>query len=319
MASTFSSGSRHFGGRPSVSENPSRVTVLAPAKLNLGLRVLGKRPDGYHEIETLFVAVSLFDELTFERRESGGLSMTWEKGRDDLDPSDLRVDGSNLVVRAVREFERSADTKVDVAIHLKKSIPIAAGLGGGSSDAAATLKGLSILYPKSVTEKTLVECAARLGSDVPFFLGPPSSIGRGRGESLSPTPIDLTWYAIIVCPRIASPTPEVYAALDLTYLPKMSDFPVRLEGVGFFAALALIHNDLQDVVERRVPEVLHLKNRLLTLGAEGAYVSGSGPSIFGVFRHKPDPAWLTEFRKDGIDAFVVRPLDTRSTLVIGLS
>ncbi len=302
-----------------MSENPPRVTVLAPAKLNLGLRVLGKRPDGYYEIETLFVAVTLFDKLTFERRTSGGFSMTWEKGRDDLDPIDLNVDEGNLVIRAAREFERVTNSKVDAAIHLKKSIPIAAGLGGGSSDAAATLKGLSILYPKSVSETALAECAARLGSDVPFFLGPPASIGRGRGESLSPTLIDVTWYAIIVCPHIASPTPEVYAALDLTYLPKMSDFPVRLEGVGFFAALALIHNDLQDVVERRVPEVLHWKNRLLTLGAEGAYVSGSGPSIFGVFRHKPDPAWLTEFREHGLDAFVVRPLDTRSTLVIGLS
>jgi 4-diphosphocytidyl-2C-methyl-D-erythritol kinase len=99
----------------------------------------------------------------------------------------------------------------------------------------------------------------------------------------------------------------------------MSDFPVRLEGDGFFAALALIHNDLQDVVERRVPEVLHWKNRLLTLGAEGAYVSGSGPSVFGVFRHKPDPAWLSDIRAEGVDAFVVRPLDAQSTLVIGLS
>lgn len=302
-----------------MSENPSRVTVLAPAKLNLGLRVLGKRPDGYHEIETLFVAVSLFDELTIERCPSGGLSMTWEKGRNDLDPGDLKVNEGNLVIRAAREFERVTNSKVDAAIHLKKSIPVAAGLGGGSSDAAATLKGLSILYSNSVTETGLAECAARLGSDVPFFLGPPSSVGRGRGESLSPTSIDISWYAIIVCPHVASPTREVYAALDLTSLPKMSDFPVRLEGVGFFAALALIHNDLQDVVERRVPEVLHWKNRLLTLGAEGAYVSGSGPSIFGVFRHKPDPAWLTEFRELGLDAFVVRPLDTRSTLVIGLS
>lgn len=302
-----------------MSENLSRVTVLAPAKLNLGLRVLGKRPDGFHEIETLFVAVSLFDELTLVRRDSGGLSVTWERGRDDLNPGDLAVNESNLVVRAVREFEAISATKCDLSIHLKKSIPIAAGLGGGSSDAAATLKGLRLLYPGKVDERALFGAAARLGSDIPFFLGSPAAIGRGRGESLYPAAIDLTWYAIIVCPRVASPTSEVYLALDLTFMPKMTDFPPRLEGDDFFAALALIHNDLQDVVERRVPEVLHWKNRLLTLGAEGAYVSGSGPSVFGVFRHKPDSAWVRDIQAQGVDAFVVRPLDTASTLVIGLS
>ncbi len=302
-----------------MSDSRRRVTVRAPAKINLGLRVLGKRSDGYHEIETLFVAVSLFDEVIIERRTRAGLSMTWEKARENLHPGDLIVGEDNLVVRAVREFERESATKLDIAVHLKKSIPIAAGLGGGSSDAAATLVGLNAFFPDVVSNSGLTDCAARLGSDIPFFLGPPAAIGRGRGERLTPTAIDLTWYAIIICPRIACPTPEVYAALDLTYLPKMSDFPVRLEGVGFFAALALIHNDLQDVVERRVPEVLHWKNRLLTLGAEGAYVSGSGPSVFGVFRHRPDPAWLSDIQAEGVDAFVVRPLDTRSTLVIGLS
>ncbi len=302
-----------------MSDHPTRVKILTPAKVNLGLRVLGKRPDGFHEIETLFVAVSLFDELTLERRDKGGLSMTWEKGRADLAPGDLTVGAANLVTRAVREFERGTGSKLDIAIHLKKSIPIAAGLGGGSSDAAAALKGLCILYPRLAEQTNLSTYAERLGSDIPFFLGSPSAIGRGRGEVLSPRAIDLSWYAIVICPRVASPAPEVYAALDLTCLPKMSDFPVRLEGDGFFAALALFHNDLQDVVERRIPEVLHWKNWLLTLGAEGAYVSGSGPSVFGVFRHKPESGWIEVIKAEDVDAFIVRPLDTQMTMVIGLS
>jgi 4-diphosphocytidyl-2-C-methyl-D-erythritol kinase len=99
----------------------------------------------------------------------------------------------------------------------------------------------------------------------------------------------------------------------------MTDFPARLEGEGFFKALALIHNDLQDVVIRRIPQVLHWHKRLLTLGAEGAYVSGSGPAIFGVFKNRPDPASLTDIRRQGADAFIVRPLDTRMTMVIGSS
>jgi len=302
-----------------VSEVPNGLTIHAPAKINLGLRVLGKRPDGYHDIESLYVAVSLFDKLTFERHDQGGISLTWERGRSDLDSGDLTVDGRNLIVRAAREFEHEVGSTLHIAIKLKKSIPIAAGLGGGSADAAATLRALSILYPGLVTGTALQHCAARLGSDVPFFLGSPRAIGKGRGELLTPTAIDLTWYAIIVCQKVASRTAEVYAALDLTLCPKMSDFPSRLEGENFFASLALIHNDLQDVVERRVPEVLHWMNRLLALGAEGAYVSGSGPSVFGVFRHKPDPAWVTDIQSEGVDAFVVRPLDTQETLVIGLS
>jgi 4-diphosphocytidyl-2-C-methyl-D-erythritol kinase len=302
-----------------VSDNPTRVTIRTPAKINLGLRVLGKRSDGFHDIETLFVAISLFDELSLQRRNANGVTLTWEKGRDDLDPGDFNIGEKNLIVRAIREFERSTGETVNVGVHLKKSIPIAAGLGGGSSDAAATLLGLSKLYPQLSSRIDLSSLAARIGSDIPFFLGAPAAIGRGRGEVLSPASIDLTWYAILICPRIASPTPDVYAALDLTSLPRMPHFPARLEGDGFFAALALIHNDLQDVVERRAPEVLHWHNRLLTLGAEGAYVSGSGPSVFGIFRHEPDSATIVEIRAEGADAWVVRPLDTQMTMVIGLS
>lgn len=302
-----------------MSENPQRVTIQTPAKINLGLRVLGKRPDGYHEIETLFIAVSLFDEITLERRPGGGATLTWDKGREDLNPGDFVIDESNLILRAVRRFENEIGSRVDVAIHIKKSIPVAAGLGGGSSDAAATLVGLRTVFPDLADKIDLLRLAADLGSDVPFFLGRPSAIGRGRGEMLTPRSIDLSWYAILICPPVGSPTPAVYSALDLTCLPKMPHFPARLEGDGFFAALALIHNDLQDVVERRVPQVLHWKNRLLTLGAEGAYVSGSGPSVFGVFRHKPDSTVLNSIRAEGVDAFVVQPLDTKSTMVIGLS
>lgn len=302
-----------------MSENPQRITIQTPAKINLGLRVLSRRPDGYHEIETLFIAVSLFDVITIDRRSSGGAILTWEEGREDLNPGDFVVDESNLILRAVRRFENEIGRHVDVAIHLKKSIPVSAGLGGGSSDAAATLVGLRAILSELTGRLDIERLAADLGSDVPFFLGPPAAIGRGRGERLTPTVIDLTWYAILICPRVASPTPAVYSALDLTCLPKMPHFPARLEGDGFFAALALIHNDLQDVVERRVPQVLHWKNRLLTLGAEGAYVSGSGPSVFGVFRHKPDPTVLDSIRAEGVDVFVVRPLDTKSTMVIGLS
>lgn len=302
-----------------MSESLDRVHIQTPAKLNLGLRVLGKRPDGYHEIETLFVAVTLFDELIIERRRQGGLAFNVEPGGPDIALHDLSAGEDNLVVRAVRRFEQDSGQNVNAAICLRKSIPVAAGLGGGSSDAAATLVGLNMLYPHASGQRDLHKLACDLGADVPFFLGPPAAFGRGRGELLSPARIDVRWYAILACPNVASQTREVYAALDLTSRPQMSHFPARLEGDGFFAALALIHNDLQDVVERRVPQVLHWKNQLLTLGAEGAYVSGSGPTVFGVFRSKPDPIILDRIRASGVSAYTVRPLDTAMTMVIGSS
>lgn len=307
------------GGKRSVSEHPTRVSIRTPAKINLGLRVLGKRQDGYHEIETLFIAVSLFDELTFALRANAGVKLTCEKGRDDFLAGDLSTGEGNLIIRAVREFERATGQSVDIDIQLRKSIPVAAGLGGGSSDAAATLVALRLLFPSLAEKIDPSNLAANLGSDVPFFLGSPVAMGRGRGERLSPATINLSWYAILICPRIPSPTRDVYAALDLTLTPKMTDFPSRLEGDGFFDALAIIHNDLQDVVVRQIPQVLHWHNRLLTLGAEGAYVSGSGPSVFGVFRHEPNSASLEAIKAEGADAFLVRPLDTRMTMVIGTS
>ncbi len=302
-----------------MSDRPSRLLLRAPAKLNLGLRVLGKRPDGYHEIETLFVAVSLFDELEMERLPSGGIQFSWAPGRADLAAGDLIAGEGNLVVRAARAFEAMAGAPINVRIHLRKSIPVAAGLGGGSADAAATLIGLSRLYSEETARLDLAALATAIGADVPFFLGPPVSFGRGKGERLSQAAINLTWCAIVACPKISSPTGEVYSALDLTCVPKMTDYPHRLDGDGFFAALALLHNDLQDVVARRIPEVPQWQQRLLTLGAEGAYVSGSGPSVFGIFRTPPDRAVIESLATDNVDLFLVRPLNTKMTISVGFA
>lgn len=300
-------------------ESPRRVLIQTPAKINLGLRVLGKRPDGFHEIETLFVAVSLYDELTIERRETGGIQFTWEPGTANPFVGDVDASDHNLVVRAARAFARAADRSIHVAIRLVKNIPVAAGLGGGSSDAAATLAGLQRLYPERLNTQSICRLAEELGSDVPFFLGPPAALGRGRGELLTSTSINTTWCAILACQKHSSSTEQVYAALDLTSLPRMRHFPAGLEGDGFFAALALLHNDLQDVVERRIPEVLHWQKRLLSLGAEGAYVSGSGPTVFGVFRNEPDIGTLTAMREGPVDVFLVRPLDASPSMVIRCS
>jgi 4-diphosphocytidyl-2-C-methyl-D-erythritol kinase len=296
-----------------------RCLIRTPAKINLGLRVLGMRPDGFHEIETIFIAVDLYDELRFEKRHDGGVRFSWRDGTAGCSEQGIGPDDDNLVVRAVHLVERECRIRPNLKIELLKNIPVAAGLGGGSSDAAATLVALSALYPERIASDHLPAWAAELGSDVPFFLGAPIAQGRGRGDELHPLKMNTTFWVVLICPPLISPTGSVYQALDLTYLPKMSHFPASLDGDGLFAALGRIHNDLQDVVIRRFPDVSSWLERLKSLGAEGAYVSGSGPTVFGVFRNRPPLEVIEAQQASGVKAFLVRPVDTLKCMVIGLS
>ena len=296
-----------------------RCIIRAPAKINLGLRVLGKRADGFHDIETIFIAVDLYDELRIERRSEGGVCFHWRDGTAGCREQDIGADTDNLVVRAMHLVGRTCNADLNLDIDLIKNIPVAAGLGGGSSDAAAALLAISNLYPELISTEALSRFAAELGSDVPFFLDAPIAMGRGRGERLSSVSINTTFWVLLICPPLVSPTGSIYQALDLTCLPKMPHFPASLDGDGLFAALGRIHNDLQDVVIRRFPDVSCWLEWLKSLGAEGAYVSGSGPTVFGIFRNRP-PIDLVEAQCAlGVKLFVVRPVDTPKCMVIGLS
>jgi len=292
-------------------------TVLAPAKINLGLRILGKRPDGYHELETTFVAVDLYDQLSFGRTGTGGFILTCESADPDQPVADLDTGEGNLITRAVRLVERDCSLTANLTVHLVKRIPIAAGLGGGSADAAATLMAMNRLYALRRSPDQLAAWAEQLGSDVPFFLGSPCAFGTGRGERLQPRAIFASWWAVLACPDLLLPTREVYAALDLTSPPESSHVSHCLAGEGFFAALVRIHNDLEPVVIRRVPEVLYWRTQLQEMGAAGVYVSGSGPTVFGIFRQPPDHESVELRRREGARLFVVRPVDTPLALVIG--
>ena len=166
-----------------VSNPPSRsCTILAPAKINLGLRVLKKRPDGFHDLETTFIAIDLYDEFLFTRRSGGGVEFIWEAPDPAFNPGDFVADESNLIMRAARLVERECGFQANICIKLKKNIPIAAGLGGGSADAAAVLMALNRLFDLEKSRSELIAWGSQLGSDVPFFLGESCALGRGRGE-----------------------------------------------------------------------------------------------------------------------------------------
>jgi len=294
-----------------------KCEVWAPAKINLDLRVLGRRPDGFHEIDTTFVAVDLYDHLRFVRSEGECRLALSPDSAVSPTAADFPLDERNLVLRAVRLWEQVTGVRIGIEITVTKSIPSAAGLGGGSSDAAATLWAINHMFGFDKSDAELGRMGASLGSDVPFFLGGAAARGRGRGEILEPIDLYWDWWAVLLCPPYRSSTPEVYAGLSLTEFVRNSRFDARSDEEGFFAALRRSHNDLEEVVVRRIPALLALREGLLANGAVYAAVSGSGPTIFGVFRRPPDEGVLARLSVLGdgnLRVCLVRPVATSQAL-----
>lgn len=244
-----------------------------PAKVNLYLRVLGRRDDGYHELVTVMQPLSLADELLVT---PGGEGLRFT-----CDRPDLPQGPENLVWQAAQAFQQAAGVEIKVHLALRKKIPVAAGLGGGSSDAAGALQALNHLYGAPLDQDRLHSLAAKLGADVPFFLGHGPAVGRGTGTELSPLALPAYNYLLL---HIGVPllTRWVYENLDLGGIKGNSatptwdpEHPERW-----------VRNDLGDVAIRRLPELAELLEQVRQAGAVTQSVSGSGPTIFGLF-----PTW----------------------------
>ncbi len=296
----------------------TRCEIWAPAKLNLGLRVLGRRADGYHDILTRFVAVDLYDQLVFTRRIAGGVSLQLQVDSAGVRPGEFPLDEGNLILRAVRLVERAAGIRASLSISIRKTIPIAAGLGGGSADAAATLLAMTRLYGIDVPPRELGAWGAQLGADVRFFLGESAAMGRGRGDELTPISLFRQWWAILVTPPVFVSAGDVYGDLRLTLGAKAANFHDCRDREGFLAALRRSHNDLEAVVLRRAPEILLWQGRLREQGAAGVFVSGSGPTVFGVYMSQPSEKTVQSLRGGGTGARVevARPVTTPLALVV---
>jgi 4-diphosphocytidyl-2-C-methyl-D-erythritol kinase len=250
------------------------LRVNAPAKVNLYLGIVGTRADGYHEIETLFQAVDLYDELII--RESSGAVTLEVPGHPELQGSD------NLVMRALRLLESVTGERLRAEMTLIKGIPVAGGLGGGSSDAAAALVGLRELFGLSITDAELVPIAMSLGADVPFFLTGGCAVGEGIGERLTPTVIASDYELVIVNPGFPVSTASIYREFDmaLTRNPPHGRLHERLRETQ--EVRLLLHNDLEPVAEKSHPEILDVKRTLNDCGLPDCLMSGSGPSVFGI-------------------------------------
>jgi 4-diphosphocytidyl-2-C-methyl-D-erythritol kinase len=256
----------------------------APAKLNLFLRVLGRRPDGFHELQTAFVAIDLVDTLDFELLDQDRIERHGDlTGQPEED----------LAVRAARLLQLASGCPQGVRIDLEKRIPTGAGLGGGSSDAATTLLALNRLWRLNWSREHLAQLALRLGADVPFFLQPGPALGRGVGERLSALALPARWYALIY-PQVHVSTAEIFNSVELTEHLKrakiqgFSDAGGSLGEPAFDDAKAAqaissgqLGNDLEWIVRRRVPEVNSAIEYLSSFGS--ATMTGSGASVFAAF------------------------------------
>lgn len=261
-----------------------KLTELAPAKLNLTLEVGEKRSDRYHEVQSVMSCAALYDEVTLESGTSGGISMT-------CDCPGLPLDDTNLCLRAAKLFFQKTGISCDgLHIDLTKRIPMQSGLGGGSADAAAVLRGLRKLYRPEMMIKDLERMAAELGSDVPFCVRSVTAMVRGRGEQLLKLPkLPLCWF-VICKPEFSFSTAEMYAKLD-------EKEPVSsIDTLGLIKALE--YQDMQEISDRlgncfegvleESSEIFAIKNRLLALGARNACMSGSGSAVYGLFTQEDE-------------------------------
>ena len=255
------------------------ISFKTPAKVNFGLHILGKREDGFHELETLFQMVNWCDEIKIECL-SRGLELVCNQ-------PDIPSDKDNLVIRAAHILQtRYPERCKGARIHLNKNIPHGAGLGGGSGNAAGVLLGLNFLWGLKLKREDLISVASELGSDVPFFLFSPCAIGRGRGEILEPVKNSIRFYVLMVYPGFAVSTASVYGNLKLKLTKRENNISILKNFLlqSEFAQLgATWSNDLELFVFKEYPGLSGIKKEMLALGAKGALLSGSGSTVFGVF------------------------------------
>ena len=259
------------------------VTLPAFGKINWSLRVLGKRPDGYHEIDTVFQTISLHDTIRIIPTEENHIDLSCD------DPS-LPSDERNLVWRAAAALQLRCSIQSGVRIRLEKRIPVHAGLGGGSSDAAATLMGLAYLWNVTITESELMELAGNLGADVPVFFYGGTARGAGTGTKIAPLHDAADKFLLVVKPNANISTAKAYEALNAAALTtsdaktilsssQRSSFP------DSFSSAALL-NDFEAVVLQLQPEIERARAALMNAGASAALLAGSGAAVFGVFDNK---------------------------------
>ena len=271
--------------------------MLAHAKINLGLYVVARRPDGFHDIETVFCRIGIADGVSFA--PSGEIRVTSSS-------PEAPSDDSNICHKAARIIRKHLNVAEGVHIHIEKHVPVGAGLGGGSADAAAVVKELPAFWNRTLIAGDRFRIALELGSDVPYFLNEGAAVGRGRGEQLEHFPLDIPFTILLCNPNIHIPTAWAYSRITPGVTGKPGDLrKTVLDGMHNPALLQQLRNDFEAVVFETYPAVRRLKEAMLDRGAVFSLMSGSGSTVFGFFEG-PDvaDALRSEFVDRGYRAFV---------------
>lgn len=260
------------------------ITIQAPAKLNLTLDVLGRRPDGYHEMRMVMQSVSLFDTLTLTTQPGSGISLSTNLGF-------LPVDDKNLAAAAAIQLQKAiGEDWGRLSIQLKKQIPVCAGMAGGSSDAAAVLRGLNELLGLDMPPLRLAEIGAQVGSDIPYCVFGGTALAEGRGEKITPLPPMPQCWVVLAKPGFPISTPELFAQLDKQKIrchPDTAGMLSALKGGDLSGIARRMFNVFEEALSpRKRDRVEELKGKLLHHGALGSSMSGTGPTVFGLFEDR---------------------------------
>ncbi len=248
--------------------------LQSPAKINLRLEILKRREDGYHELKTILQKISLHDSLHFSLRKKRGISIT-------ADHPELPIGKNNLVYKAIQSMWKVSGYQGGIHVKIEKRIPLGAGLGGGSSNAAATLIALNQLLETGLSQKEIMGMGLGIGADVPFFLFNGPAIGCGIGERLKKVDLPALWF-VLINPNFQVSTRWAYQQFVLTNRKirfNLHKFPKTPEGIS-----RILLNHLEAVVSGRYPQISLMKKILLSAGALGTLMTGSGPTVFGIFR-----------------------------------
>ncbi|MEH6992188.1 4-(cytidine 5'-diphospho)-2-C-methyl-D-erythritol kinase [Neobacillus drentensis] len=287
-----------------------KLLVKAPAKINLALDVLYKRPDGFHEVEMIMTTIDLADRVELTLLEQDKIHIL---SHNRYVPDDQR----NLAFQAAQLLKDRYQVKKGVQITIEKTIPVAAGLAGGSSDAAATLRGLNKLWELGLTLDELANLGSEIGSDVSFCVYGGTALARGRGEMITDLPAPPTCWVILAKPFIGVSTADVYRRLDLNGMehPNINEMVKAIENNDYQSVCDHVGNVLEDVTLKLHPEVAQIKEQMKRFGADAVLMSGSGPTVFGIVQHDSRMHRIYNGLRGFCDqVFAVRMLGERHTL-----
>lgn len=268
-------------------------TIKAYAKINLGLDVLGTLPDGYHKVKMIMQTVGIWDELTLEKTD-GDIVI-------DTDSRELPTDGNNIVYKAARLMQEEFGLPGGIRISLQKNIPVAAGMAGGSADAAAVMKAMNMLYELELSEERLRELGVRIGADVPYCIMGGTALAEGIGERLTRLPAAPQCVLVVAKPDRNVSTKDIYTALDALAdysHPDIDGMLAAIEAGDLNGVTARLGNVLEAVTAERCPSVTEIRRMMDSHGALGSLMSGSGPTVFGIFDDRTKAEKLAELLRE---------------------